>query len=448
MTSPKVPRTVPLGNMSEGKLGVLSTLSIGIGGMVGGGIFAITGLAIELTQGAAPVAFVIAGLVALLTAYSYWKLTLAFPSEGGTVEFLNRGFGTGIITGALNILLCISYVVLLSIYAYAFGSYGARLLGVSDVDTWRHVILSGIVILLAFINFVGPSLVMRSENLFNAGKLLLLAVFIVVGLATPMPHAALLAPSSYEVSSFGIICGAMIIFLNYEGFELIANAAHEIDNPKRTVPIALLGGVVSVMVIYFLIAAVTVGHVSPDEIAAHSTYALSEAAQQSMGKAGFIMVGVAALLATSSAINATFYGSGRLTYIIAKSGELPRELERSIHGQPNEGMFIFAALTLLVANCVPLDAIATMGSAGFLIVFMAVNLVSFRKAEEIGSSRMLSALAALACLAALAALCWQTASNPETRFQIWILLAMVAVAWGIEVIYRKLSGRTVLDEQS
>jgi len=89
-----------------------------------------------------------------------------------------------------------------------------------------------------------------------------------------------------------------------------------------------------------------------------------------------------------------------------------------------------------------------MGSAGFLIVFMAVNLVSFRKAEEIGSSRMLSALAALACLAALAALCWQTASNPETRFQIWILLAMVAVAWGIEVIYRKLSGRTVLDEQS
>ncbi len=97
--------------------------------MVGGGIFAITGLAIELTGGASPVAFMVAGLVALLTAYSYWKLTLAYPSEGGTVEFLNRGFGTGILTGGLNILLCLNYVVLLSIYAYAFGAYGARLLG-------------------------------------------------------------------------------------------------------------------------------------------------------------------------------------------------------------------------------------------------------------------------------------------------------------------------------
>lgn len=433
--------------MSEAKLGVFSTLSIGIGGMVGGGIFAITGLAIELTHGAAPVAFIIAGVVALLTAYSYWKLILAFPSEGGTVEFLNRGFGTGILTGSLNILLCMSYVVLLSIYAYAFGSYGARLLGVSDINMWRHILLSSVVVFLAFINFAGPALVLRSENLFNGGKLILLAIFIIVGLATPMPHAAVLAPSSYTVSNFGIVCGAMIIFLNYEGFELIANAAKEIENPKRTVPIALLGGVASVMLIYFLIAVVTVGHVSPHEIATHSTYALSEAAQQSMGKAGFVMVGVAALLATSSAINATFYGAGRLTYIIAKSGELPHELERSIHGQPNEGMFIFAALTLVVANLVPLDAIATMGSAGFLIVFMAVNVVSVRKAREIGSSRILSSLAALACFGALTALCWQTAADPNTRFQIGILVAMVGLAWGIEVVYRKFSGRTVLPDQ-
>jgi hypothetical protein len=114
-----------MSTLSESKLGTLSTLSIGIGGMVGGGIFAVTGLTVEITRGAAPLAFLIAGAVALLTSYSYLQLTLRFPGEGGTVEFLNRGFGNGVWTGATNILLLLNYVVLLAIYAYAFGSYGA-----------------------------------------------------------------------------------------------------------------------------------------------------------------------------------------------------------------------------------------------------------------------------------------------------------------------------------
>ena len=108
--------------MAESRIGTLSALSIGIGGMVGGGIFAVTGLTVELTRGAAPVAFVVAGTVALLTAFSYWRLSLRYPSDGGTVEFINVAFGPGMLTGALNILLCLSYVILLAIYAYAFGA--------------------------------------------------------------------------------------------------------------------------------------------------------------------------------------------------------------------------------------------------------------------------------------------------------------------------------------
>ena len=102
-------RQVRMANKAaSGKLGTGSTLSIGIGGMVGGGIFAVTGLTIDMTHGAAPLAFLIAGVVALLTSYSYLKLTLAFPGQGGTVDFLNRGFGGGMLTGAANILLLLS----------------------------------------------------------------------------------------------------------------------------------------------------------------------------------------------------------------------------------------------------------------------------------------------------------------------------------------------------
>ena len=113
--------------MAEQRLNTGATMSIGIGAMVGGGIFAVTGIAVEWTRGAIPLAFIVAGAVALLTAYSYWRITLRYPSQGGTVSYLNRAFGRGFPTGAFNIQLCLNYIVLLAIYSYAFGAYGAKL---------------------------------------------------------------------------------------------------------------------------------------------------------------------------------------------------------------------------------------------------------------------------------------------------------------------------------
>jgi len=421
------------------KIGTFSALSIGIGGMVGGGIFAVTGLTVELTRGAAPIAFVVAGIVALLTSYSYLKLTLRYPSEGGTVEFLNRGYGAGIITGSANILLCLSYVVLLAIYAYAFGSYGASLFPESDYVFWKHALITGVIVFLSIVNFLGAQLVIRSENLFNGFKMVLLAVFVVIGLFTPLEWSRL-SPDSY-VSTIAIVSGAMIIFLNYEGFELIANAGKDVINPKRALPIAYIGGVIIVIAFYFLISIVVVGHMDFGAIAKASDYALSAAASTFMGRAGFIMIVIAALLATTSAINATFYGSGRLTYIIAKYGELPKELERNIRNQPLEGMIIFAALTLIIANFIPLQAIATMGSAGFLIIFMAVNIANFKLAKETKSKAWISLLAALCCLIALIALCWQTWSVLSTRGQLWILAGMILSSLLIEIVYRAITKR-------
>ena len=111
-----------------GKIGLWGAVAIGVGGMVGGGIFAVLGLAVQLAHGGTPVAFALAGVVALLTAYSYARLSVAYPSRGGTVAFLDRAFGSGMFTGSLNVLLWLSYVVMLSLYAFAFGSYGATFL--------------------------------------------------------------------------------------------------------------------------------------------------------------------------------------------------------------------------------------------------------------------------------------------------------------------------------
>ena len=104
------------------KIGLLEAMSIGIGGMVGGGIFAVLGLAVSLSKGATPLAFLLAGLLALITSYSYIKLSLAYPDRGGTVKFINQGFGKTLFSGALNNLLWVSYIIMLSLYASAFGS--------------------------------------------------------------------------------------------------------------------------------------------------------------------------------------------------------------------------------------------------------------------------------------------------------------------------------------
>lgn len=430
-----------MSSSGESKLGTFSTLSIGIGGMVGGGIFAVTGLTVEVTKGGAPIAFLIAGIVALLTSYSYLKLTLRFPGEGGTVAFLNQAFGGGPVTGATNILLLLSYVVLLAVYAYAFGSYGVGFFPETEKGFWLHVLISAVIVGLVIINIFGARLVVRSENFFNAVKMLLLLAFVVAGFLTPMEWYRL-GPENF-VSPLGLVAGAMLIFLNYEGFELIANASKDIADPKRSLPIAYIGGVLIVIAIYVLIVMVVVGHLSFTAVTKASDTALSVAAQDIMGRAGYIAIAIAALMATSSAINATFYSTGRLAYIIAKTGELPSELERSFRGQHFEGTLVTAALALIIANFVPLEAIATMGSAGFLILFMAVNIANVRLARDTGSRAWISGLAALSTAIALVVLCVEVEENPATRNHLWILVGMILVSFGIELAYRGITGRKI-----
>ena len=162
-----------------------------------------------------------------------------------------------------------------------------------------------------------------------------------------------------------------------------------------------------------------------------------------MGRTGFIAIAVAALLATSSAINATFYSTGRLAYILAKTGQLPTELERRFRGEHLEGTLITAVLAIVVANFVPLEAIATMGSAGFLLLFMAVNVANVRLARQTGSRAWVSGLAAISTGIALIVLCVEVDENPATRNHLWILAGMIASSLAIEIAYRGITGRTI-----
>ncbi len=424
--------------MAEGKesgIGVIGAALIGVGGMVGGGIFAVLGTAAMQAKGGTPVAFAIAGVVAALTSYSYAKLSVAFSSSGGTAVFLDKGFGVNLWTGTLNLILWLSYLVTIALYASAFGSYALTFFG-SGGWWMEHGLISGAILGAAAINLLSSSLVSKSETVIVVFKLLLLAVVVVAGAFHVEPER--LAVSEWAGPG-ALVVGGMVIFVAYEGFELIANSAEDVREPEKTLPRAFYLCVGFVIFLYIAVAAVTVGTLDAPAIKQASDYALAEAARPALGQAGFTLVSVSALLATFSAINATIYGNARLGFSLAKDGELPEEMEKKHWNRPVSGVLVTAAVSLLVANLIDLKAIAILGSAGFLLIFAAVNLAAFRLHEKAGANRAITLAATVACTGALGALLWDTARKDPAALGVFGGLIVVAV--GFEMIYPRVAGR-------
>lgn len=416
-------------------IGVFGALSIGVGGIVGGGFFATFGITAAGAAGGTPLAFLIGGAIALLTAYSYIGLTLRYPGPGGTVSFLAQAFGTGMLTATVNVLLILSYVAIMSVYAYALAGYSQTYLPESLRASGVHIVSSAALVGLGLINFAGATLVQKSETAFNIGKLAILALFIAVGLFAPGLEWTRLAPHAWAPPA-AIVASGMIGFLAYEGFELIANASGQIANPKRTLPIAFIGSVLIAIVVYILAFIVGIGHLPMPQLIAAQNFAISAAAETFLGPIGFTIMAIGAVLASASAINADYFGAAKLPPQLATINQLPSAFHRSLHGGSVVSLCVIGAMALAAVNLVSIDALSSATSGGFLLVYMAVNLAALRLAAQTGANRMVCGLAALLCGVALVITLWQFLSTPASVDQAIAIAAIVATAFGIEWIYR------------
>jgi len=412
-------------------------IAIGIGGMVGGGIFAVLGLAVSLAKGGTPIAFLFAGIIALFTAYAYTKLSLQYPDKGGTVKFINEGFGKGVFSGGINNVLWVSYIIMLSLYASAFGSYGPELYSFTgDKNIDSHIYVTAVVLLAAVINYYSLSVVGKIESIAVFIKLFILLAFVGIGLYGLSGNANLsqLNPQNWE-SPLQLIAGGMVIFVAYEGFELIANAVPDMENPKKNVAKAYFISVGFVVLLYILIAAITVGSLTFDTIKEAKDYVLAEASKPLIGQIGFTVMTIAALISTFSAINATLYGGSRVSYELAEDDELPHEFTYQLWNKPI-GLLITVVLTLLVANFINLESISTSGSAGFLLIFAIVNYIAFRKNKEVHANRIITAIGALLCLAAFIILIVQ--QSQENLLGVSISLGIIILCFVVEFMYKKI----------
>ncbi len=397
------------------KIGLKEAVSIGIGGMVGGGIFAVLGLAATLAKGGTPVSFMFAGLIALITSYTYVKLSLRYPDRGGTVKFINTGFGRNIFSGGINNLLWISYIIMLSLYASAFGSYAPNLYKItSDHSLNFHIYASLIIVIATLINYYSIKVVGLIESYAVIIKLVILLAFVGIGAYGLIgnPNLEQLNVSHWE-SPLKLVTAGMVIFVAYEGFELIANAAPDIVNPQKNIPRAYYISVIFVIILYITIAFITVGSLPFKTIATAQDYVLAEAAKPMLGQVGFTIITIAALISTFSAINASLYGGSRVSYEIAEDKELPNAFTRQLWNQPI-GLAITALATLALVNILKLESIAAAGSIGFLLIFAVVNYVGFRLAKDVNGNKFIPLFGFLLCGIALAALIMHTYSANKT----------------------------------
>ncbi|WP_321286697.1 APC family permease [uncultured Sunxiuqinia sp.] len=418
------------------QIGLKEAISIGIGGMVGGGIFAVLGLAVSLAKGGTPLAFLFAGILAVITSYSYVKLSTKYPDRGGTVKFINQGFGKTIFSGGASNLLWISYIIMLSLYASAFGSYAPNLLELThDKAIDFHIYASVIIVLATAINYYSITVVGKIESYAVVIKLVILISFIFIGAYGLIGNAnvAQLAVSNWE-TPIKLFAGGMVIFVAYEGFELIANAAPDIVNPEKNIPRAYYYSVIFVIILYIVIALVTVGSLPFSKIATAQDYVLAEAAKPMLGKIGFSIITVAALISTFSAINASLYGGSKVNYEIAEEDEIPHHFLAKLWNQP-VGLMITAIATLILVNLLKLESISTAGSVGFLLIFGVVNLVGYRLSKETGSNKIIPMTGFVLCMVATIILInQQYASN---TIGVITSIAIIGFCFLMEWIYKK-----------
>ena len=423
-------------------IGIAGAFSIGIGGIIGGGIFATLGLAGSQARGATFLSFIVGGLVALLTAYSYVRLSLTFPGAGGTVTFLNRAFGNGRFAGGLNMLLVLSYVIIMALYAGAFANYAGSFLPEPARAAGQQLLAPGIIVLLAIVNLVGPALVQKSATLFNVGKLGILLIFVIVGMFSPALSFSRLGPASW-VSPLEIVGSGMLVFLSYEGFELIANASGHIRTPATTLPIAYYGSILFAIVLYVLIVIVVIGHLPFEALDAAQDRSVAVAAGTFMGKFGGVLLVVGAILATASAINSDFFGAAKLPQILAEEKQMPNRYQREIWGRHPLALFMIAGLSILVIRYVDLHAISAAASTGFLVVFAMVNAGNAKLAKQTRSRGWLSLVAAAACFGALGVMIVQILGQPQHSRSLWLIGGVLTLPFVYEVVYSQIATRFV-----
>ncbi|HET7429318.1 MAG TPA: APC family permease [Gaiellales bacterium] len=399
---------------------------LGVGSMIGAGIFSLLGEAGAIAGAAVWISFLIGGAVAGLLGYVCARMGMTYPSRGGLITYLVKGFGMGRLVGICSWLGYISAVVIVTaMVAVSFGGYASSLfIGDNAGAAWDHIFITAMLLLMLALNLVGTKVVAAAQSMIVVGVLAVFGVFIWVTISSV--DTSLLAFSGYPSLS-KIISSVALTFFAYLGFNVITFTGGDLQNPRRDIPRATYLSIGIAAITYVLIAIGVFGTLTVAEVIKHGETAIAEAARPSLGDAGFTVMAVAALLSTAGCTNATLYASKNLTGMLTDEGLFPEAFGSRSRFGPNAGLIITTLLVLVIANLVNLSAIASVGSAVALMIFVLVGVAGWRRRADTGSNPVLVLSAIGVTSIVLAFFAVDTARNAPETFTAIIAITVLSV---------------------
>ena len=377
-------------------LGLFDATMIGIGAMIGAGIFVLTGIAAGEAGPGALLAFALNGVVTLLTALAYAELASVYPKSGGGYAFITKAF-PGPAGFASGWMLWFCYIIACALYALGFGSYFWEFIQryfppIADLvfNLAGHkvpaLMMTALVsIIFVLVNMRGTALTGSVENIITMAKIIILGIFIVYGLKRifQIPSEAVASFTPFLPNGVGGVVIAMgLTFIAFEGYDLIATVAEEIKAPEKTIPRATLISLAVTVFIYLMILLVCIGAIQPESgkswqfLGQYQETAIARAAQNFMPSFGVVLIIFGGLLSTISALNATILASSRVAFSMSRDKMLPVSLS-TIHPErrtPHIAIAVTGAIVLVMALLFPIQVIGSAASVMFLLTFTLVNL--------------------------------------------------------------------------
>lgn len=417
-------------------LSLQAVTALGVGGMMGAGLYTLLGLAATTAGGLLPVSFLVAAIAAALSVYSYAKLATTYPSSGGASRFLDRGFGPGLVSGGLNVFQFVAYLIATALYATSFAEYVVALAG-SDAPSWlRPAVGAGVVGVFTLVNLLSATLVGKAETVIIVIEIAVLVAFVVWGMTKVEPSRWEQPPPGGSLSPLGVLTGAALLYVTYQGFGVAATAGGSMRHPKRDLPKALYWALGIVAAIYLSVSAVTIGLVTLTGHVDAVGHLLADAAEAVAGRLGFLVVAAAALMATASAVNATIFAAANVGKDVAEHRQLSHALTRTVGRSGTVALLVAAAAVVALVLFFPLAAVGQMTSLAFLVVYGAVSWGHLRLRHETGA-RAWPLVAAIVVNAVLFVVLLVEAirTGPAST---WVtLIAVLAGSFGFEAWYRR-----------
>ena len=420
---------------AHGVMTVRGAAFLGVGSMVGAGIFALLGEAGAVAGSAVWLSFLVAGFVASLQGYAIAKLGATYPSSGGIVTFLLKGFGGGHITAITSWLLYFAALIVTAMVSVSFGSYGSALF-FNGSEAWAKALTTVVIGAVAVVNIAGTESIDRLQSVIVVILLAVFAIFIVVTLGQMNPE--LLTPSSYPTNG-AIMSSVALTFFAYLGFTVISFTGGDLPKPAENLPRAMYLALGITTTLYVLISLGVFGTLTVEEVIANGETALAQAAKPALGQAGFAMMAIAALLATSSSVNANIYAATGSTKKLAESGMFPPVFGQRAYVGGTRGLTVSVLLVLLLAIFVDLTAIASLGSVVALAIFLVVSIAAFKlRAMTHSRPSVLVAAIAMTLLVIVMFLVETFRTEPQTFVA---MIGILVLATVLDLVWSRLRAR-------